>query len=132
MKIKELNAKYIIPVSIKGKVVELFFDGVDDRFKEYFCVRKPNEVSKILKRKYSAREEENEIVADFCKAYTSLMADYSSEFKEALGDDVVTDPWAWMAFEKANQKSMLMTLKDSFAEEIHRYGEVVTLIKDRE
>ena len=124
IEIPKVNAKYIIPVSVRGKVLNLEFDGSDPRLSEFEKKFYENGKHEPFKN----RQEENLFFANFCRKSTELFCEYFPELKKALNGEIVSDIRVWIKYMEAKNQCLIKGF-NFFSKKLNKYDGVVELIK---
>lgn len=114
----KVNATYVIPVSVRGKVIDLVFDTTTQEYEDFF--KKEMEIVKA-----PIRDEKLPLI---CKEMTLLLCEYSPEVKESLNGELLMNPHVWIKFFKAQEWCLQRGLTLFFTDILNKYSGVVKLL----
>ena len=114
----EVNATYVIPVSVRGKVIDLVFNTTTPEYEDFF--KKEMEIVKAPIR--------DEKLPSICKEMTLLLCEYSPEVKELFKGELLMNPHVWIKFFKAQEWCLQRGLTLFFTDILNKYSGVVKLL----
>ena len=126
MALEDFNMNYIIPVSVNGKTVNVFFDTDTPRSKKF--MQGMDEIHKKNKRDWADKAEMLAWESYACNRYTEMLSEYSPELKKALNGNIVDRPESWTAFLKAWCDCQRAVMSHPFSGKPYKFNGVVELI----
>jgi len=114
----KVNATYVIPVSVRGKVIDLVFDTTTQECEDFW--QKEHEIVEAV--------QGDETLPLFCKKMTLLLCEYSPEAKEALNGELLINPHVWINFLKARNWCLQNGMLLFFTKISNKYPGVVKLL----
>ena len=124
IEIPKVNAKFVIPVSVRSEVLNLEFDFSNPE--EFELHKKFLENGKH--EPFKNRQEEDLFFANFCRKSTELLCEQFPELKKALNGEIVSDIRVWMKFMEAKNQCLIKGF-NFFSKKLNKYDGVVELIK---